>query len=259
MKILENELLFLSGNDIPFPEGRISLHPPTLKDIALIGENSFFQGIELLKFSKESLSVQDKSVLEHLSDFNIIMSILIDKNNSSLADLAYNTLLILQLVLSKYTLELLPQGIVCKELETNEIIGGITEDNFSAFKAIMFKMFRVKETSHETEKYRPKGEMAKRIAEKFKKREQQLAKLKSGNNKNITILAHYASVLAVGEQQSISAYMGYTVYQLFDHYNRFQLKLGWDSYVQARMAGAKDVKEPESWLENQYNGSKPKK
>lgn len=258
MQILDSELLFLSGNDIPFPEGKITLHQPTLKEIAYIGENAFFQGLELLKFSKKSLGTQDKKELQQLSDFYIIMSILMDKK-SDIQDLSSNTEMILQLVLSNYEFQLLPQGIACCKPGTKEIVGGVTEDNFSAFKAILFKMFRTKDTSSEVAKYSPKGDMAKRIAEKFKKREQQLAKLNSSNKNGISILAHYASVLAIGEQESIDVYMNYTVYQLFDQFQRFQLKLGWDSFVQARLAGSTKAEQPESWLENLYNGSKKKK
>jgi len=32
--------------------------------------------------------------------------------------------------------------------------------------------------------------------------------------------------------------MQYTVYQLFDQYHRYQLQLGFDMYMDARLAGA---------------------
>ena len=48
-----DELLLLSGNDIPFPEARITIHQPKLREIAFIGEEAFFTGCELLNFSKD--------------------------------------------------------------------------------------------------------------------------------------------------------------------------------------------------------------
>jgi hypothetical protein len=41
---MENELLYLSGNDIPFIEAKVIIHQPTIKEIAYIGEKSFFTG-----------------------------------------------------------------------------------------------------------------------------------------------------------------------------------------------------------------------
>ena len=38
-----NNLLLLSGNDIPFFQAQIVIHQPILKEIAYIGEDTFFQ------------------------------------------------------------------------------------------------------------------------------------------------------------------------------------------------------------------------
>ena len=38
-----NDLLLLSGNDIPFEQAQISIHQPTIKEIAYIGEENFFR------------------------------------------------------------------------------------------------------------------------------------------------------------------------------------------------------------------------
>ena len=48
---MENELLYLSGNDIPFIEAKVIIHQPTIKEIAYIGEKSFFTGCQFLNFS----------------------------------------------------------------------------------------------------------------------------------------------------------------------------------------------------------------
>ena len=47
-----NYLLLLSGNDIPFIDAQISIHQPKIKEIAFIGEESFYTGCEYLNFSK---------------------------------------------------------------------------------------------------------------------------------------------------------------------------------------------------------------
>jgi hypothetical protein len=64
----------------------------------------------------------------------------------------------------------------------------------------------------------------------------------------VSILSRYASILAVGLQKDLNELMKYTVYQLYDEFQRFQLKVKWDAYVQARMAGAKDLEEVDNWM-----------
>ena len=50
-----DELLLLSGNDIPFLEAGLTIHQPRLKEIAYITESRFWPACELLKFDKASL------------------------------------------------------------------------------------------------------------------------------------------------------------------------------------------------------------
>ena len=75
-----NDLLLLSGNDIPFIAAQVNIHQPTIKEIAYIGEEAFFTGCQLLNFSKDILNEEDKSNLEQLSNFEVLMSIINDKN-----------------------------------------------------------------------------------------------------------------------------------------------------------------------------------
>ena len=55
-----NDLLLLSGNDIPFIEAQVNIHQPSIKEIAYIGEEAFFIGCNLLNFSKNILTEEDK-------------------------------------------------------------------------------------------------------------------------------------------------------------------------------------------------------
>ena len=73
---MNNELLLLSGNDIPFPEARVTVHQPTIREIAYIGEESFYTGCEFLRFSKDKLSDEDKIHLENYTNFDVLMSII---------------------------------------------------------------------------------------------------------------------------------------------------------------------------------------
>ena len=74
-----DDLLLLSGNDIPFKEGQVNIHQPTIKVISLIGEESFHIVCQFLIFSIDSLSEQDKISLGNKTDFEVFMSIMNSK------------------------------------------------------------------------------------------------------------------------------------------------------------------------------------
>ena len=261
-----NDLLLLSGNDIPFAEARVTIHQPTLKEIAYIGEETFFVGCGFLNFSKNLLRIRDKTNLESYDDFDIFMTLMNEKS----MDVKRSTecaLLVLDLIFPLYTVAVRAQ---CIELIQGDQVFYIDRNNFISFKNILIAMFNLNlgENTHENE-FSPAGSMSQRIAEKFKQRHETLMKLKEGNikskdakNAGSSILGKYVSILAVGVQKNITDLMNYTIFQLYDEFQRFQLKVQWDAYVQAKMAGAKDLDEVDHWMINlndQKNKNKNKK
>ena len=76
-----DELLLLSNNDIPFKEAQVNIHQPTIKEISLIGEESFHTGCQFLIFSSSNLADKDKNNLGNKTDFEIFMSIMNSKEN----------------------------------------------------------------------------------------------------------------------------------------------------------------------------------
>ena len=244
---MKNELLLLAGSDIPFPEARVTIHQPTLKEIGYIGEKTFFMGCGFLDFSKNLLNQSDKTRLANYNDFDILMSIIIngDKTVKGTVECALS---VLSLIFPLYEVSVRKDKVAIM-LKQGEQEFEINKSNFQQFKKIVVEMFNLNLTE-EANKYNPQGDMAKRIAEKFKKRQQQLNKLKEeiDPEKGVSVLSRYASILAVGLQKDLNELMNYTVYQLYDEFQRFQLKVQWDAYVQARMAGAKDLEEVDNWM-----------
>ena len=246
-----SDLLLLSGNDIPFPEARVSIHQPTLKEIAFLGEEQFFLGCGFLDFSKDLLKNSDKVNLAQWDDFDIFMSIMIDNNiqTKKSTEAAMN---VLMLIFPLYDVSVRTNAIVLKQGNEEFLIN---KNNFGAFKNILSAMFNLKFENDKQEEYNPQGDLAKRIAEKFKKRHETLANLQKDSalmekeeEKRVSILSRYISILAVGLQKDLNDLMQYTVYQLYDEFQRFQLKIQWDAYLQARMAGAKDLEEVDNWM-----------
>ena len=111
-------------------------------------------------------------------------------------------------------------------------------------------MFCLKKTTT-AQDYNVQSQLAKQIADKFKQRRQKLADLQSSNSgKKVSIFNKYISILTVGEHKDMNSFMKYTVYQLLDEYQRFELKVGYDMYIKARMAGVKDLQEPDDWMKD---------
>ena len=245
---MKNELLLLAGSDIPFPEAQVTIHQPTLKEIGYIGEKAFFMGCGFLDFSKNLLNQSDKTRLANYDDFDILMSIIIDKN-VAVKNTVESAMSVLSLIFPLYEVEVRKDKVAIILKKDNKEFE-INKKNYPIFKDIVINMFNLKGAEAAADKYNPQGTMAAKIAEKLKKRHEQLSKLKENINpdKDIAILSRYASILAIGLQKDLNDLMQYTVYQLYDEFQRFQLKVQWDAYIQARMAGAKDLDEVDNWM-----------
>lgn len=247
-----NELQLLAGTDIPFPEAQVTIHQPTLKELSYLGEDKFAYGYQLLKFSKDILNEQDKINLSNYSDFDILMQVVENKKHeSTLSDSVTNMKYVLILLFPRYEVSIENREIVLTDEGGKHIINS---DNFAAFKKIIFQIFCIFNSKEEKDEanFNPSGALAQKIADKLRKRHQQLAEQK-GKNGKVAILSRYTSILAVGEQKDINSFMNYTMYQLNDEYQRFVLKMNYDMYIKAKLAGAKDVKEPEDWMKDLYD------
>ena len=251
------ELILLSGNDIPFPDAQVTIHQPTLKEIAYIGEDNFFVGCGFLNFSKKLLSIEDKIRLDNYSDFDIFMSIMTNRTEDTQKSIDA-AMLVLTLIFPLYEVSVRDDSIVLKQGNQEFFIN---KNNFDAFKEILVAMFNLKLGESADKQYNPSGDMAKRIAEKFQRRHEQLNKLAHGTNgnKKISILSRYVSILTVGNHKDFNNLMQYTVCQLYDEFQRFQLKVQWDAYIQARMAGAQNLDEVDNWMIDLCDQGKNKK
>lgn len=238
-----NDLLLLSGNDIPFIPAQINIHQPTIKEIAYIGEEAFFTGCQLLNFSKNILSEEDKMNLEDQTNFDILIAILREQNavmqkNRNCVEM------VLALLFPEYKITL---AETCILLEINGEQHKIDNSNYEEFKRTLSSIFSFGKSDEQSD-FNPSGDLAKKIADKLKKRHQKLSEKDGG--KKVDILSRYVSILSVGESKDMNSLLNYTTYQLFDEFKRYELKVGHDIYVQAKMAGAKDLKEVEDWMQD---------
>ena len=238
-----SQLLLLSKNDIPFVEAEVVIHQPTLKEIALIGESAFFLGCQLLNFSRGLLNLSEEEMeqVKDVSDFELFLSFMTNGEKTEYKNYIY---MVLTLLFPAYQISLEKDNIQLTNIKTQEI-KSIDKKNFSAFKEILVLMFEI--DTKETQNYNPIGKKANKIAEKLRK-----AKQKTGDEEKqeINVFSRYVSILAVGLKKDMNSLMEYTVFQIKDEFKRFQLKSSFDMYVQAKMAGAKDMDEADNWMDN---------
>lgn len=237
-----NELLLLSGNDIPFRMGRCSIHQPRISEISYIGEEAFQIGSRFLLFNKDNLQMEDKTGLEGQSNFNIFMSVM---NSAESAKHKTDAMLVLTLMFPNAKVKINKDKIL---LQLENFESSVNEYNFDEFQDIIRQMFCL-DTMAGDSQYNPADALASKIAEKFKKRQQKLADM-SGEKQKINIFNQYISILAVGLRKDINDLMQYTVYQLMDEFERFRMKQDFDMYIKAKMAGAQDLEEVKNWMEN---------
>ena len=243
-----NDLLYLSAQDIPFAAARLNICQHKIRDIALLGEDNFYAGVEFLKFDKDILSEEDKIHLEDRSNFEVLIAIM-NEQNLTIQKQKLQITMVLALLFPEHSIEIKKQYIsLIKDKQEFQI----NNENFEKFKRIIKHMFCLDGNKDSDDDYNPSGAMAKQIAEKLKKRHQRISQEKN-QNKKISILEKYVSILAVGESKDMNSLLNYTVYQLFDELKRYQLKMAWDLNLKARLAGAQDLEDAEDWMQDLHS------
>ena len=242
-----DKLLLLSGNDIPFPAATVNIHQLRLKEISLLTEPIFYKACGVLTFDKEKIYSKDKNDLEGLTNFDIIMSIMTEKNDPRIKQQQVSVKMLFAMLFPDYKITFTKNGIVLvKEGEKEMHI--IRKEDFQDFVNIIKEIFCLSSSSQED--YNPANDKAREIAEKLRRGRAAAAAAKGEDQSEISILSRYVSILAVGNHKDINTLMNYTVYQLYDEFGRYELKLSNDFYIKAKMAGAEGLKEVDNWMKD---------
>lgn len=250
--MIPEEVLQL-GVDILCKECEIIFHQPTIEEIGIIGgEEKLFLGGGMLNFSKDILSNEDKINLANTSDFEILMSMLGDKENQEAETIQY-ALIILSLLLPRYKIKITNNGIMLLDRDDEKVPPHfITEKNFNIFKEYIKDILCLDYYKSKDTDYNPAGAKSSYIANKLKEGKAKAAKSKGQDNNKDSLFSRYISILSVGLQKDKNELKKYTIFQLFDEFKRYELKLANDMYWQAKVAGATGMKEVDNWMENLY-------
>ena len=176
------------------------------------------------------------------------MSMINNKQNTTSKAIKAYVQSIFMLIFPDYELMYMPNMLVFNKYNEDgtKQQGIINNDNYEQFKRIITEMFCLQGLGQKD--YNPANKLAEQIANKFKQRHKKLAKKQDGDKKPISILSRYISILTIGNHHTIPELMQYTVFQLFDQFQRFQKKYQFDMWYQAKLAGAQNLQDVDSWF-----------
>jgi len=239
---MDISLALMAGTDIPIPELQLTLHQPKLKEIAYVGETEFFTGVQCLCLHK-SMFVKDKDDLEDVTNFQIFMTVMMDK---ATIDKKLATMQVLELVFPKYKVLFTPMSLIFTQ---GEISITVDNTNFNALQETLRLVFCAKDGPMDQQAFNPANDKAREIAKKLMRGRQRVAAQKGG--KNTSVFSRYLSILTIGiASMSLLDLVELTMFQLYDLVERYILHMNWDIDVRTRLAGGKPDSQPENWMKD---------
>lgn len=237
---MDIRLLLMTGADIPIPECQITVHQPTIFEISMIGEESFFIGAQTLCITKSMIDARGYD-MENVTNFQVFSMIMGEKQ---FAEKRQHTLTVLQLLCPGYQITLTPRALLFN-LNGQTFI--IDESNFESFQGVLNQIFCLSGAAKQA--FNPANDKAKEIAEKLMRGRQRVAAQKGDSNSSL--FTQYLSILTVGLQSmSLHDLKNCTMFQIYDLMERYSLFINWDIDIRSRLAGGKPDKQPDNWMKS---------
>ena len=237
---MDTRLSLMCGTDYPVPECQLTIHQPRIKEIAYIGEQDFFNGIQCLCLNK-TMFVKDESLLEDTNNFQIFMTIMSEKEA---VDKKIAVQQVCTLLFPKHKVLFTPRSFILNG-ESGSI--QIDETNFEFLQEAITNICCLKTGPMDQQAFNPANDKAREIAEKLMRGRQRVAEQKGQSN--VSIFSQYLSILTIGlNSMSLQDTMDLTMYQLFDFVVRYMLYINWDMDIRCRLAGGKPDSQPDNWM-----------
>ncbi len=241
---MDYRLALMAGIDLPIPECQIVIHQPTIKEIAYLGETDFFVGVQCLCIQK-TMVIQDEAVLQDTSNFQIFMTVMMEKSPAAM-DKKAKVNAVLSILFPGYQVIFTPRTLLLKNDNSNIIID---ENNFEILQQILEQIFCLRNTDQAS--FNPGNDAAKAIADKLMRARERVAKQKAAENGSGSAFSQYVSTLTVGlNSMSLQDCLNLTMYQLYDLVERYMLYVNWDIDLRSRLAGGKPDSQPDNWMKN---------
>ena len=239
---MDTRLSLMCGTDYPVPQCQIIIHQPRIKEIAFIGEQDFFTGVQCLCLNK-SMFVKDESDLSNVNNFQIFMTIMSEKET---IDKKMAVQQVCTLFFPNYKVIFTPRSVLISgDGQTMQI----DETNFEYLQAAISNICCLKTGPMDQTAFNPANSKAREIAEKLMRGRAKVAAEKGQSN--TSIFSQYLSILTVGlGSMSLQDVMDLTMFQLYDLVERYMLYINWDMDIRCRLAGGKPDSQPDNWMKN---------
>lgn len=228
MKI--DALKLMSGAPILLEDIGLCLNQPKVKDIGILGEKKFYQGLSYFLVSKKKLKIEID-----ISDYDLFMKIVnqeidIQKDISDIFILTIDGI---------SNIKFYDSFIIVSAFEQECIID---EPKFLIIKEALMQIFCLgDEAISGPDELSPANKLAQEIADKIRKRREQLSSDKE-TSKSENVLSHLVSILSIGSNNfSLEDCLNFTVYQIFHLIKRFSMYQEHNYQIQALLQGAKDI------------------
>lgn len=233
------------------PECNIFITPPNARQITQYGENKFFEAVSLITKLEDIVSEikQGNPGLSTYDNFQILMILL--QEQYEMEELVTS---FFELVCPDFTISFGDKSIDFTAHGSEYVNGRIHTYNYPSVKTALVELFLPQDVNDA--EYNPANDAAAKIAEKLRKAKEKIKnQKKSDGNDNVSIIAMYVSTLAVGMCIDINTLYNYTLFQIYDVYNRYWLKSKYDMYQKIATTPMMDVskmEEPRQWADNLY-------
>lgn len=248
---IDYRLPLMTGIDIPIQELQLVVHPPTIEEIAHMGEQQFFMASQYLCLQKESL-IQDKVLLSSLTNFQVLMKVLEQSEDKEKKIAIVN---LLSLLFPNYVPMITKNSIILSSQEEGQSPILIDNNNFDVFQAVLKEILCIHNIFQGSNiVYNPANDRAREIADKLNKARQKIQAQKAAQgNSNESVLTRYLSILSVAKVATLNECSKYNLFQLFDLMERYTGWVEWDTDLQIRLAGGSPDKSPESWMRDLHS------
>ena len=248
-----DSLTLISGIDVPIPEIGVNIHQPTIREIAYIGEKSFYEAAQTIIIQKENfinglenITQEDKIALSQMSNFEIFLK-LVEANPLS----STKVQMLLSLLFPDFNSSIEERFIfLVNPKEQKNIL--INDSNFEILQEVITTILCL-QSGNTKEEFNPQGDRAREIAEKIKRGRERAARLKGEKRQQSNFLSKYISGLGIGTNTlNIHNVLDLTLYQLLNQLERYGLYTQYNISIQAKMAGAEGVEDVD-WLKDIEN------
>lgn len=239
---MDKRLALMAGSDIPIPECQLTLHQPTIKEISFMGEEDFFKGVQCLCLHK-TMFVEDKDALSNINNFQIFMTMMMDKET---VDKKNSVLQLLTILFPKYKVMITPRSLLFQGDGDSHMVD---ESNFEQMQEVIRTVFCANTGPMDQQAFNPANDQAREIAQKLMRGRQRVAAQKGGSTQSA--FSRYLSILTIGlSSMSLHELVNLTMYQMYDLLERYMLYMNWDINIRTRLAGGKPDSQPEDWMKD---------